>query len=108
LHNILPSTFANCVRDEETNFPFNLETHYTSVSAAWLPDIQCWILLYSEANNTGSRPLFLTFRGPIVARFSANLIEWSPPVVIFDPTSSYGRGGFMHWPRRDTMDRDIA
>jgi len=86
--------------------PFDLQPHYTSVSAAWVPHIRRWILLYSKAINSGD---FANYKGQIVARISANLREWTEPITLFDPerAEAYGRGGFMHLPGEDSMDRDI-
>jgi hypothetical protein len=76
--------------------PFNLESHYTSVSAAWIPQAQRWIVIYSEAINAGND--FEKYRRPFVARLSEDLVTWSDRTVIFHPASAYGPGGFMHWP----------
>lgn len=76
--------------------PFNLESHYTSVSAAWIPQVRRWIVIYSEAIDAGND--FAKYRRPIVARISEDLVAWSDRTVIFDPAGAYGPGGFMHWP----------
>jgi hypothetical protein len=86
--------------------PFDLLPHYTSVSAAWVPQMRRWILLYSTAINSGD---FANYKGQIVARISSNLREWSEPITLFDPerVGAYGQGKFMHWPGDDSMNRDI-
>ena len=76
--------------------PFNLESHYTSVSAAWIPQARRWIVIYSEAIDAGND--FAKYQRPIVARVSEDLVAWSDRTVIFDPAGAYGPGGFMHWP----------
>jgi hypothetical protein len=86
--------------------PFDLRPHYTSVSAAWVPAKRRWIVLYSKAINSGD---FANYKGHIVVRISSNLREWSEPIILFDPGfhGAYGRGGFMHWPGEDSMNRGI-
>jgi hypothetical protein len=82
---------------------YELFTHphpgqYTHVSALWLNDAVCWVVLFSSAwNETG------TFGEPIVARFSPDLLTWSDDVPVFDPDTSGAYGVWMHQPGSPLM-----
>ena len=73
-----------------------LPPHYTSVSAAWLPQAKQWIVVYSRAINDPvakqDNPA-----GPIVARFGVNPWTWSDEVQIFNTCRDFAYGHFMHW-----------
>jgi hypothetical protein len=85
---------------------------YTSLSLTWLDGPKCWILLYSD-NTPDSRveddPIGLKRIGPVMARFSTQLWNWSEPIQIFDPRreNAYGAGKYMHFPGHDTINRDV-
>jgi hypothetical protein len=73
-----------------------LEPHYTSVSAAWLPQTKQWIVVYSRAiNDTEAKKV--NPAGPVVARFGANPWTWSDEVQIFNTCRDLAYGHFMHW-----------
>ena len=74
---------------------------YTHVSAAWLSDPGCWVVLYSEAWDVRN-----LFREPIVARFSPDLLNWSDRVEIFHPTRDGAYGRYMHEPGVDRIHPD--
>lgn len=73
-----------------------MEPHYTSVSAAWLPQAKQWIVLYSKAIND-VRGKKVNPAGPVVARFGTNPWTWSEEVQIFNTCRDLAYGHFMHW-----------
>jgi hypothetical protein len=79
---------------------------YTSVSAAWLPGPQRWILVYSLANpdNEGGPA-----DGPIVARLGRTPFELAdvPDVHIFHPGREHAYGAYMHRPGLDRIHPDV-
>ena len=75
---------------------------YTHVSAAWLPTLGLWVVLYATAWDEARR-----FVDPIVARFSRNLIDWTDPVPIFDPGIQGAYGRYMHQPPLDRIHPDL-
>ena len=84
-------------REAKTVIP--LAPHYTSISAAWLPRLGQWIVVYSRAYNEPEAEEAEKHipAGPVVARFGANPWTWSDEVQIFDPCRDLAYGHFMHW-----------
>ena len=83
-----------------------LAPHYTSVSAAWLPQVMQWVVVYSRAiNDTKAKKV--NPAGPIVARFGANPWTWSDEVQIFNPCRDHAYGQFMHWSGIDDIDTRV-
>jgi hypothetical protein len=82
---------------------------YTSLSLAWLDGPKCWILLYSDNNPDSKVGQDQERLGPVMARISTQLWDWSEPIKIFDPIceNAYGAGKYMHFPGQDTIHRDV-
>jgi len=78
---------------------------YTSLSAAWLDGPRCWILLYSDATPDSGN--IEDFKGPVMARISTQLWDWSEPIEIFRPVDGRDYGSYMHWPGRDPINLDV-
>jgi hypothetical protein len=72
---------------------------YTSVSAAWIPEAERWILLYSKAGERDA-PM-----GSIVARIGTSPLTWSEEIELFNPCRERAFGRFMHWPFTDEIRR---
>src|SRR5262249_7125834 len=68
--------------EQEAKAVVTLAPHYTSVSAAWLPQAEQWVVVYSRAiNDTEHKKV--NPAGPVVARFGANPRTWSDEGQIF-------------------------
>ncbi len=65
---------------------------YTHVSALWLRQPRCWVVLFSSAEDTHEN-----FNQPIIARFSTDLLTWSKDVPVFHPATA--KGVWMHDPQ---------
>ena len=66
---------------------------YSHLSAAWLDGAQCWILLYSNANDeSGPAGYHLS----AVARIGTSLWDWSDEVEIFNPITQGADDRSMH------------
>jgi hypothetical protein len=79
---------------------------YTSVSAAWLPGPQRWILIYGKANPIDqSGPV----DGPVMARLARTPFEVAnvPDIPIFDPVREHAYGNYMHQPGLDRIHPDL-
>jgi hypothetical protein len=80
----------------EARAVISLAPHYTSVSAAWLPQAKQWVVVYSRAiNDTAGKKV--NPAGPVVARFGATPWAWSDEVQIFNACRDLAFGRFMHW-----------
>ncbi|MFE1943097.1 hypothetical protein [Streptomyces massasporeus] len=75
---------------------------YTSMSAAWLPVLNRWILLYGTANpvNQGGPA-----EGPVMARLGRTPFELAhaPDIPIFHPGREHAYGLYMHQPELDEI-----
>jgi hypothetical protein len=81
---------------------------YTSISFAWLDGPRRWLLLYSNSNPDSTN--LTDLKGPVIARTSPNLFDWSEPTNIFDPdpahnTDAYGK--YMHFPGLDSINLTV-
>ncbi|MFI7194920.1 hypothetical protein ACIBQ0_34770 [Nocardia nova] len=74
---------------------------YTHVSAGWLPGPGCWIVLYGSASDKVNQ------NKPIIARLSHDLVRWSAPVPLFDPTTQAAYGRWMHDPAVDRIHPNV-
>ena len=68
------------------------EARYTHVSASWLREPRCWVVLYGTASDKVEQDR------PIMARFSVDLLAWSDEVPLFDPNREHAYGVYMHDP----------
>ncbi len=75
---------------------------YTHVSAAWLAGPRCWIALYATAWDATKQ-----FDGPIVARVSKDLLDWSDEIRVFDPNRERAYGAYMHQPGLDKINPTV-
>jgi hypothetical protein len=92
--------------EREAKAVVTLAPHYTSVSAAWLPQAKQWIVVYSRAiNDTEAKKV--NPAGPVVARFGANPWMWSDEVQIFNPCRDLAYGHFMHWSGIDDINTRV-
>lgn len=97
---------AALAHEREAKAVVPLAPHYTSVSAAWLPQVKQWIVVYSRAINDPEHNQ-VTPAGPVVARFGANPWTWSDEVQIFNPCRDLAYGRFMHWSGIDDIHTRI-
>ena len=88
--------------ESEAKAVIPLEPHYTSVSAAWLPQVKRWVIVYSKAINdvAGKK---INPAGPVVARFGATPWTWFGEAQIFNTCRDVAYGHFMHWPGIDDI-----
>lgn len=76
---------------------FGPQPGYTSISAAWIPEAERWILLYSKASERDA-PM-----GTIVARIGTSPWTWSEEMEVFNPCREQAFGRYMHWPFFDEI-----
>jgi hypothetical protein len=69
---------------------------YTSVSAAWFPAANKWVMLYSNAGP-------LNPSGSVIARVGPTPWQWSEEIEIFNPCREGAYGRYMHWPGLDQI-----
>jgi hypothetical protein len=79
---------------------------YTSVSAAWLPGAQRWILVYGTANPVDQGG---PVDGPVMARLGHTPFELAhvPDVDIFNPAREHAYGSYMHQPGLDRIHPEV-
>ena len=92
--------------EPEAKAVVNLPPHYTSVSAAWLPDIKQWVLLYSRAINDPDAKK-IDPAAPVVARFGVDPWSWADEVQIFNTCRDRAYGHFMHWGGIDDINTRV-
>lgn len=78
---------------------------YTSLSLTWLDGPMCWLLLYADSNPDSKN--IDEMKGPVMARISRQLWDWSEPIILFQPTTENAYGKFMHLSPFDTMHLDL-
>jgi Domain of unknown function (DUF4185) len=71
-------------------------TDYTSVSAAWFPAANTWVMVYS---NAGPRHP----ADSVVARIGPTFWQWSEEIELFNPCREGAYGRYMHWPGLDQI-----
>jgi hypothetical protein len=75
---------------------------YTSVSLGWLRGAEKWILVYVKGKGPGDPNPHRDPLGPIVARLSSDLFNWSPEVAIFDPVEDFALKELMGWDNNES------
>lgn len=92
--------------DSNKAVPLVTRHKWTTVSAAWLPGPQRWILVYSLANRADQGG---PADGPIVARLGRTPFELAdvPDIHIFDPGREHAYGAYMHRPGFDRIHPDV-
>jgi hypothetical protein len=78
----------------------------TSVSAAWLPGPQRWLVIYGTANPSAQGG---PVDGPVMARLARTPAELAdvPDFELFHPGREYAYGNYMHWPGSDRINPDL-
>jgi hypothetical protein len=92
--------------DPNKAVPLVTRHRYTSISAAWLPDPQRWILVYGLANPAADGG---PVDGPIMARLGRTPFELAhvPDIDIFHPAREHAYGTYMHQPGLDRIHPEV-
>src|SRR5215470_4561980 len=109
-----PPEFWTSDSDEAAAVPlWRLLPGYTSLSVAWIRDVDRWVALYSKALL--DPPRHYRVRRPVVARIARRLADLADAkeIVTFEPCREAAYGRYMHWPDLDPLhaegsDRKLA